>query len=699
MVQSHSSADSTGSLVGAQSTGRLSHIQGLRAVAVLAVVLFHAETRLVGGFLGVDAFFVISGVVITSMIVREIDQGTFSLRSFYGRRVRRLLPALTAMLIVVAAFGFLLQNPLGSQQRVARVGIAASAVGANVQLMREPDGYFDSPAAENPLLHTWSLAVEEQFYLLFPPLLVGAAAIGVRLANRRKREFNRRAVFIGLGTVLTASSFAFSLALSRGHQPIPFIHYFPDRILFYSSPSRAWQFGLGALVALLFPALHVRSKATGTVLSAIGAAVLAYTFVYYDSFTTFPSVAILPSAATVLLVLGGQYGVGRILATKPFVWLGDLSYSWYLWHWPIIVSARILFPSINKGGLLITAVASLLPAWLSFRFVETPIRFKRLLPKLGAPILAGCCLAFPAASFASLGAFAAIQVNSDASKAMAVALLPHDDIVNGCNAPAPLGERTLEATLKCTWPKSKGTETSGSILLVGDSQAGHFSEAVIEASKRLNLSTTIATHNGCAFTGLDARMAGTTARKGCQHFVRGTVDDIERLRPDVVIIATASGGYINGNDYSLRDPKSLKWVDAKDGKRKLLIEGFGSIINKLQGLHIRVIIVNQVYTFKSWRLDNCTDFNFYRNACSAARSRDTLVAARKLGKDIELEAATGKRFVSTLDVADRLCEASVCSTQMRQNWNYFDGGHITRSASLNLAGDFEKAIRASMTVH
>src|SRR5215218_6373830 len=217
-------------------------VQGLRAAAVLLVIGFHAGLPLSAGFAGVDIFFVISGFVITALILRHLNAGRFSLAEFYVRRVKRLLPALILMLVVVLALSFLLESPLGPQQTTAKTGVGAMLLVANVVILRTSGDYFDAAATTNPLLHVWSLSVEEQFYLGFSVLLLLAWTVGRRSPARIRATASAVAA-------LTAASLAFAIICSYADGPLSFVSD-PTSLAFYSSPTRAWEFGVGALVAL-----------------------------------------------------------------------------------------------------------------------------------------------------------------------------------------------------------------------------------------------------------------------------------------------------------------------------------------------------------------------------------------------------------------------------------------------------------------
>jgi len=346
---------------------RRADIQGLRALAVLAVVAFHAGLGLPGGFTGVDCFFVISGFVITNMLRREWQaHGRISFGAFYLRRFKRLAPALSAMVAFTLLASALALSPLGPQEDVGKTALGALLFVANWVIAATTGGYFDRPAGANPLLHTWSLSVEEQFYFLFPALL----ALGWR---------HRRAGLV-VATV-TVLSFGGAL-LSLGG--------------FYNPLTRAWEFGVGALVALAAPS--VRRTSFATIASLAGIEMLLLSVIVLNEGTPFPSAwTLLPVGATALLLFGGTNTanpVTRLLSTTPFVRVGDWSYSIYLWHWPLIVLSVALWPSTPHVRLY-AALVSFVPALLSFHFVEQPLRTMRIQPARRLALLAAAVLAFP----------------------------------------------------------------------------------------------------------------------------------------------------------------------------------------------------------------------------------------------------------------------------------------------------------------
>lgn len=341
-------------------------IDGLRSLAILPVLLFHAEIPgFSGGFVGVDVFFVISGYLITSIILSEMQAEKFSIAQFYERRVRRIFPALLAVLLFV-----LLASPfflLPSEFRALwRETLGALFFVANIVFWRE-SGYFAADAEAKPLLHMWSLGVEEQFYLLAPLFFY----LVLRFAARWK-------------LVLVVSAGLVSLALCILLTPIK------PSASFYLVPTRAWELLAGSFLAFLPAAsTHFKSLSQRTAGAALGLALLAISVFLLDSGTSFPGyAAILPVAGSALLIFFAEgTQVGRLLSVRPLVFVGLLSYSLYLWHWPLVVFFRDLGWLDLLAGKLAVLALSFIAAWLSWRFVETPTRDRRVLPS--APLLLG----------------------------------------------------------------------------------------------------------------------------------------------------------------------------------------------------------------------------------------------------------------------------------------------------------------------
>lgn len=331
-----------------------SDIDGLRTIAVLPIVLFHAGVaRLQGGFVGVDVFFVISGFLITSIIFSEMNRNEFSVATFYRRRILRILPALFVMLFLVLLAGKVLLFRT-EQHELAQNAAATAGFVSNLFLWSTAD-YFATTSESMPLLHTWSLGVEEQFYIFYPGLLWLVA----KTAPSRVR-----AVLIAI----VAGSFLFSAYLVAT-APVAG---------FYLLPSRAWELGLGCLVALgAFP--EVRSPRVRSAVAAFGLATIAFAYAVIDPGRPFPAPwALLPCVGTALIIAYGEETVvGRLLSLAPMRFVGRISYSLYLWHWPIITFYRLENgPVPSAAATLGLTLASFVMAILSHRLVEQPFLTK-----------------------------------------------------------------------------------------------------------------------------------------------------------------------------------------------------------------------------------------------------------------------------------------------------------------------------------
>ena len=334
-------------------------IDGLRAVAVGAVIVFHAFLRQhFGGFVGVDIFFVISGYLITGILLREMDEGAFTFARFYARRVRRIYPALVIVLAATLLFGWV--NLFNEDFRKLALH-AASAAGflINLVLYREA-GYFDTASDAKPLLHLWSLGVEEQFYILWPVILL--------IAHKAARRWGRPVVAVVLG-VLMLASFAQAALLMRHDISAAFFLPLP----------RGWELLAGAALALAHARGHVLQPGPrlAAALGLTGAALIAATLVFITPDRPFPGwSAIPPVLGAVLLIAAGPTGWFNrvVMGQAPLRWLGQLSYPLYLWHWPLLAYAAIAgFDSLTARAICMVAALAL--AWATVRLVERPLRF------------------------------------------------------------------------------------------------------------------------------------------------------------------------------------------------------------------------------------------------------------------------------------------------------------------------------------
>ena len=365
-------------------------IDGLRALAVIAVVLYHGyPTYLTGGFIGVDVFFVISGFLISGNIFRRIEAGRFTIADFYGRRIRRIFPALSLVLTCCLAYGFVVLLP----SELARLGqdvTAGAAFVANLLLWHEA-GYFDRSALAKPLLHLWSLGVEEQFYIIWP--------LAMWLLYRQRRRNARPLLIIG-GVSLLLS------LIIVGHS---------KTADFYSPLTRLWELNAGAILA--FASLNPRDGgasdwrdlmvgqiALADIVSVLGITLILGSSLLLNRTMPFPGyLALLPVVGALMLIWAGPTAIGNrsVLAKRPAVFIGLISYPLYLWHWPLISFALIIRqekPLTPLMGLMLILISGLL-GWLTQRFVERPLRFGQN-RRQNALILLSCMVGIAASGFA-----------------------------------------------------------------------------------------------------------------------------------------------------------------------------------------------------------------------------------------------------------------------------------------------------------
>lgn len=346
-------------------------IDGLRAIAVLSVVLFHARMGPSGGFVGVDIFFVISGYLITALILRDFENAKFSILDFWERRARRIIPALGVTIIATLIVGYICLIP-EDLKNLGASAFAQSIFIANVFFSRN-GGYFDGPMEEKPLLHTWSLAVEEQFYLVFP------LALSLLFLFPR---FRTRKWLLGIfGVALAGSLMLSEHALRKSPE-----------VSFYLLPTRAWELLVGSMLAFVPYHWSPQKKHLREILSYIGLFLILYSVLFYSEETPFPGLmALVPCLGAFLIIFTNSQiatsnaetipltSVGRVLSSKPFVGVGLISYSLYLWHWPIIVFLKYLNLAPLSTLLKLVAIAlSFIFALLSYRYIEQPFRKKKV---------------------------------------------------------------------------------------------------------------------------------------------------------------------------------------------------------------------------------------------------------------------------------------------------------------------------------
>ncbi|MFE6647870.1 acyltransferase family protein [Nocardioides sp. NPDC057772] len=529
-------------------------VQGLRAVAVGLVIAGHAGlSGFEGGFVGVDVFFVLSGFLITTLLLRETDRsGTVSISQFYARRARRILPAATATMLVVLTYSAIVLPQTRTDQIASDAGWAAVFL-ANVHFAGEAVDYFNN-AAPSPFQHYWSLSVEEQFYVVWP-LLVLAVALWIPKHHRRR-------AITALAALVAVVSLAWSLHVTATD---PTTAYF-------STPARAFELAAGALLACVAGRLTHIKKPYAAALGIAGVATLAYATTSFSEETHFPGWhALVPVLATVaLLVAGPATPTGWLLSKQPLRYLGDISFSLYLWHWPILILAPEVIPGGGVRQLLIMLALILAASAASYHWIEMPFQ-RHKIPHLtkGRRALA----LWPAAAALALvagtssQAYAGYQV--DVAKANAEEwfkenpdVLETDDkpvtgvlktTIEAAEDGAPLppeakfdasdswaerggycyagyGETELDGD--CVYGDGKADRT---VAVVGDSHIGMWLPALDTLAERQHVKLVPYVKLGCAAYGVKQKSSKMTVEE-CEDFRKWTNEQIAELDPDTIVV-------------------------------------------------------------------------------------------------------------------------------------------------------------------
>lgn len=696
----------------------------------MLVVLFHADIGpFSGGYIGVDVFFVVSGFLITSLLLAEVGgTGTIHLPSFWARRARRLLPASALVVVVTLVVSRMWYDPLLLAD-VERDALAAAGFAVNIvfayRATHGGSGYFDADLAKSPLLHFWSLAVEEQFYLVWPLVIWFLA----RSARRLRADLKVVMLVVWLG------SFLASVALTDHSQPWAF----------YSLPSRAWELMSGAVLALSIGTLRRIRRRLGSILTALGIAAIIVAAIVDDATTTFPGLAALAPAAGTMLILAGcssrSAGLGRVLGTRPLVWIGQRSYAIYLWHWPALVLAVAKWGPLSVSARLTVVGCAVALAAVSFALIENPLRHAAWLRAAASrslalgtalvgvvALLAGVLLLDPprtsgggAAAAVTLPSIQAVPVQpvaspsttlSVAATTIPTAVVAGADSSTTTTAPATVlgglvaaeqqllaegltvtavpsnlepsladvrgdqpalyddgcvlewGKQTVPA---CTYGVSGATAT---IAVLGDSHAAQWFPAL----------QTFALHHGWRlryFAKLGCPPAAIPLRNGasgdCDPWRDQAIAAIVATRPSLIILT--------GYHYLAPD-------GAGDGD-DLWREGLITTMNALGDLASRVLILGDTPT-QGVDVPECLAQSLQAvSICVSPRSYGV-----RIGRLLVEQEVAAQFGAASADVSDWLCTSDACPVIVGNMLVYRDRNHITTNAAEFLAPLMDAALSA-----
>jgi peptidoglycan/LPS O-acetylase OafA/YrhL len=627
----------------------------MRGIAVLLVVLYHVGIPGIrGGFIGVDVFFVLSGFLITDLLVKEAARtGRISFVQFYARRTRRLLPAAILVLSVTLVACLLILSPL-EQFRYASSAVATAIYASNLHFMRQASDYFGPNLASDPFLHTWSLAVEEQFYLVWPMLIALGFSGG--------RPLSRLVKLIAAVCVLSLAACVWLTIVKK-----PWA--------FFGSPLRAWEFGIGGL-ACLVPAAALREKPRlghalgwgGLILVLVGAAALTGHMLFPGPW------AFLPAIGTAGMLLAGTgmpgVGVGIPLGSAPLQHLGRLSYSWYLWHWPVLVLALAVAPELSVPGKALCAAGALAAAALAFALVENRIRFHpALLPRPLLSLALAAVLSVAGLMF-GLGSHehAARLLSQQPQRSFAKAVLDGPSLKRrGC-----FMSEARKGLRQCVFGDSASSTT---IVLFGDSHAAQWFPALEQIANERHWRLISMVRASCPVATVpvyDPR--GGQEQAECAVWRRLALRRIMELRPTLVVMAN-SVGYIkrSGESDGLSQLTYRQWAD-----------GIRTTFVSLDSAGVRGLFFRDTPRARNdvpLCLSRAVYFGREERECAAERDEALYPEIYEL----ERQAASGLPHISTLDLSDLVCGPAVCETVQRGMVVYRDRSHLTASFARSLA--------------
>lgn len=642
-------------------------VEGLRAVAILLVVACHAKvTWLAGGFVGVDVFYVLSGYLITGLLIQEIHTtGTLRFANFYARRARRLLPALLLMLAVACVLGRLLLAADGQYQQALAATSSALWL-SNFHFAFANMDYFAPGAETNLFLHTWSLGVEEQFYLVWPLLVVLGMGAWVG-AKQIPTALRLKYVFGGV--------FALALALSlywTWHAP---------RLAFYMMPSRAWQFALGALVFLIVgtPNYQTSARKLGAAWSVLagwsGLVMILAATLLIDGSVPYPGYwALLPTLGTALVLTAGTgqskwREANGWLSTWPMQAVGRVSYSWYLWHWPVLLLGAQLIDIHNGWNRLLLVVASLLIASLSYRFFETPIRHsRRLLPKPRLAVFIAAVMMVSAGWLASGWSnaalarmqhpgqlrFAATRFNAPAIYGMGCDDWYHSARVEIC----AIGPKTAEHTA----------------VVIGDSVGLQWFPAYSHVFNRPDWRLLVLTKSSCPMVDVPFFYSRISREYTvCDEWRQAALEDIAAWNPDIVIL---------GSTFTY--PYTQKqWID---GTRRVL--------QVLEG-HAREIYIMRATPVLPFDGPSCLAPRSWLYHALSKRAKCVSPAHTTQFDDVWRWLRTSIqpfRNVHLIDLNSDVCPNNICHAELDGKIIYRDDMHMTASFASSLAPAVGRAL-------
>lgn len=620
-------------------------IDGLRALAVLAVVIFHFNKKwLPGGFVGVDIFFVISGFLITGIVARQAAAGTFSFTDFYMRRVRRILPAALFATLATLMFGSVFMLP-DDAKALSLSAIASTLSAANIYFWKFLDtSYFAASSDTVPLLHMWSLGVEEQFYLLWPALLLITLKYGGRTAT------------VTVAALIAAASFWYGQS-KLTEDPT---------FAYYMLPSRAGELLIGGIAFFGAEAFKGRVKLLyAQAMAVAGAMMLAWSLAFVRETEGFPGfISIIPAVGAALIMVAGSFGktlVGIVLAVRPMVAIGLVSFSLYLWHWPVLAFYRYAFGEPDALGNFTCLAVMLALTMFSYHLIEVPFRGNKGWKfSLAIPTSAAAALSLAGALYLSNGLIAALNPNGyqEALAATRSGSAPAASAPYVCQN---VFKPELFTAEKCVFGDTTKPATA---LLIGDSNAAHFAGYLNEIVKTQGVAVRNVEHHACPpFPGQrSVRYTKDAYKVSCPAYLAKVQDQVGNYK--TIIVGASWSSYYSADKVNFFDD-------------------FEAMLDEFEQNGKHVIIALKAPTFKA--IDRqCSEksLKIPFMACGAktvlADSGETYV-----NKEI-IKRVERRKNISYFSVRNLICDGKICSAFSGNTQIYYDAGHLSRSGSEKL---------------
>ena len=656
-------------------------VEGLRAVAVVAVLLYHAGVPFAdGGYVGVDVFFVISGYLITGLLLRELEKtGTVSLARFYSRRAKRLLPLTVVVLAFVVALSWLLFDPVRMEE--VSFGVVASGLYfMNWLLAARAADYFAAGLEASPVQHFWTLAVEEQFYLVWPVLILAAAWWS------RRTGLRLRPVLAAAFGAVALSSLAYGVYSTQAQAGAAY----------FSTLTRGWELALGGSLALVPASRFVRlPRAAAGVVAAAGLGAIAFATLRFDDDTLFPGhAALVPTLGTAAIIAAGlaktTAGPSRLLALGPVRHVGRISYSWYLWHWPPLVFVAAVWGDLSPLEGVGVLAASYVPAVLTHRLVERPFLHSRRLSRFPRKALAlgGACTATSVAlGLVLLALTPTIPEAPEGEVAGAAALRDGYSLQESAKAVNPTPREAekkenrprmyadgchldLEETRSpgCVYgdPSSETT-----VVLFGDSHAMQWFPALQELAKERDWRLVGFSKSACPPAEISVYSTGLRREyRECEEWREQTLGRIVREEEPSLVVTSMLNRY-----RAREDGRGLR----RDASNEAVVEGYASTLTKLRDTGAPVAVIEDVPRpdkdipeCVSQSLDRLQDCAFPRNKALA-------------GPRVNVRAAKEVEGTILIDPTPMVCPGEACPAVIGDVLVYRNGAHLTRTYVDSLA--------------